>query len=169
MFALIGPEAIPMLARYIADAGNRESPRIAAADGLRAIALMHPGTREQVVAHLTKQLETYEDNRQDLNAFLVTNLLDLKATESAELIERAYAACRVDQWIAGSWAAARQELGVPGMGLAPDGPPEPERVFPIPAGSLGAPRRANVQASGKNKKSKRKSQKQARNRSRKKK
>jgi hypothetical protein len=166
VFALIGREAIPMLAAYLADAGNSESPRIAAADGLKETALRHPATRDEVVAHLTRQLEAYEDNRHDLNAFLVSYLLDLKAAESAEVIERAYAARRVDEWVAGHWGVVRRDLGVPGMGLAPDGPPDPGPTLSVSNQRLGVSRWPSAKTSKRSKKSKRKSQKQARKKSR---
>jgi len=38
---------------------------------------------------------------------------------NAELIERAYAAGKVDPTLRGFWGEIRDELGVPGLGLAP--------------------------------------------------
>ena len=65
-----------------------------------------------------------------MNGFLVSQLTRLKAVEAAETIERAFAANRVEDEIAGYWGTVRRELGVPGMGLAPDEPPRPPRPAP---------------------------------------
>jgi len=46
--------------------------------------------------------------------------LDLRAVESAEVIERAFAADRVDIMIGGNWNDIRSELGVEGLGLVPE-------------------------------------------------
>jgi hypothetical protein len=47
-------------------------------------------------------------------------LLELKATDAAELIERAHAADRVDISVNGNWNTVRKELGVKGLGLVPE-------------------------------------------------
>ena len=116
-FALIGPEAIGPLASYLADAGHGTYARICAGHSLQRIAEDHPDTREQVVGLLTGSLAQHEENEAELNAFLIAYLLDLKATESAEAIERAYAAGNVDERICGGWHKVRVGLGVPGLGL----------------------------------------------------
>jgi hypothetical protein len=122
VFTLIGPEATPQLADFLAHADNLLYARIAAAHGLAEVALAHPETRDAAVFHLTRALEHYEQNPISLNAFLVSYLLDLKARESSELIENAFAANRVEEIVVGHWAVVRDELGVPGLGIAPDGP-----------------------------------------------
>ncbi len=123
VFGLIGPAAIQPLAAYLADEAHGESPRISAADGLREIVRHYPEARPEVVAILTAELSRHRTLRSSLNGFLVGNLLDLAAVESAEAIERAFAANVVDPTIAGDWGDVRQELGVPGLGLASDRSP----------------------------------------------
>jgi len=74
-----------------------------------------------------EQLRRFEENEYELNGFLVAQLNRLKAVEAAELIERALASNRVAVDICGYWGDIRDNLGVPGLGLAPDEPPRPPR------------------------------------------
>ena len=68
----------------------------------------------------TAKTEQYHHNDETFNAFLICYLLDLRAVESAEVIERAFAADRVDIMIGGDWNDIRSELGVEGLGLVPE-------------------------------------------------
>jgi len=130
VFGAVGPAAIPALAAYLANTLNGEFPRISAADGLFQVAKRHPASRDEVVGVLGRQIARCEEGVYDLNGFLVSHLVELKATEAAEPIERAFAAQVVEDDICGSWGRARQELGVPGLGLAPDTPPRPPHLGP---------------------------------------
>jgi len=130
-FALIGPAATGPVAAYLTDASNGMFPRIGAAHGLCKIAQRHGETRDETVAQLSACLAAHEEDDYTLNAFLVSYLLDLKAVESAELMERAYAAGRIDYMVCGYWGKVRAELGVQGLGLAPDEPPGPRPRFPF--------------------------------------
>jgi hypothetical protein len=51
---------------------------------------------------------------------LLDLLLDLKSVESAEAIESAFDATVIDPSVASDWSDVRRELGVPGLGMAPD-------------------------------------------------
>ena len=120
VFGLIGPPAIEPLAAFLSDDSHGEFPRGKAADGLREIVRHFPETREQVVAILTAELARHQTDLGNLNGFLVGDLLELKAVESAETIERAFAANVIDPMVAGDWGDVRRELGVPGLGIASD-------------------------------------------------
>ena len=120
VFAGIGPAAIPALAAYLADAGRGEFARVCVAHALCCIASRAPDRRDEVVRTLTEELARFADNPETFNGFLVTYLVDLAATESAETIERAYAADRVDVFAVGNWNEARRLLGVEGLGLVPE-------------------------------------------------
>jgi len=52
------------------------------------------------------------ENDIDLNTILIADLLDLKAVEAAPLIEQAFAAETVDEFMVGTWAAIQVELGL---------------------------------------------------------
>ncbi|MCG8585054.1 MAG: hypothetical protein MI757_10110 [Pirellulales bacterium] len=119
VFALIGPQAIDQLAGYLADGSKGEFPRAAAANGLTGISKRFPDTRSEVVAILASQL-TRREELYNLNGLVVGDLLDLEAVEAAETIEHAYAAGVVSSSVCGEWGRVRQELGVPGLGIAPD-------------------------------------------------
>lgn len=110
-FALIGPAAIDALAAYSTDAAHGTYARICAVHALERIARRHLDTRNQVVGLLTAELAKYERNDRDLNAFLISYLINLKATESAAMIERAFAAGNVNEMVCGRWEKARAKLG----------------------------------------------------------
>jgi hypothetical protein len=72
------------------------------------------------VAILSAELARHQTDLGSLNGFLVGDLLELAARESAETIERAFAANVVDPMVAGDWGDVRRELGAPSLGSAPD-------------------------------------------------
>lgn len=119
-FAWLGETAIRPLAAYLAGKEHALYARICVADALRDVAKRHSRTRDDVVAVLRDALSRFAETDDALNAYIIGNLLVLKATEAAELIERAYAADRVDVSIYGNWNYAREELGVDGLGLVPE-------------------------------------------------
>lgn len=170
VFGLVGPPAVPALAGYLANRGNREYPRISAANGLCEVGKRHPEARQPVVEALTGQLAKHE-REYSLNGFLVGYLADLKAEESAEVIERAFAAGVVDESICGHWTKIRQELGVEELGLVPDRPEPsgrfgPVRFFDQPS-SMERPARDRQREKDRRAKTKRKQQAKARKRNRK--
>jgi len=119
VFAWIGPASMAPLRDYLLDDRHGMYPRIAAAGGLRELAKRHAQVRDDVVKMLCEALSKYEQSDETFNGLLVADLLDLKATEAAELIERAHAADRVDLMVCGCWETVRKELGVEGLGLVP--------------------------------------------------
>ena len=171
IFGLVGPPAIATLARYLADRSRGEFPRISSANGLREVGRRHPQARQRVVQVLATQLGRCEPDVGSLNGFLVGYLVDLRAAESAGVIERAYAARVVDQLVCGPWTKIREELGVPERGLVPERP-EPTRrsglpQLSAPPGWTPPPPRTREPKKHRQAKSKRKQQKQARKRNRK--
>ena len=119
-FAWIGPGCLEDLAKYLADARHTTYPRTAAAGGLKELAQRHPEARRDVVEALCRTLSRLQESDDALNGFIIADLLDLKATEAAEPIERAYAADCVEIGICGNWDIVRKELGVAGLGLVPE-------------------------------------------------
>jgi hypothetical protein len=112
IYALIGPEAIPALSEYLCDAGNETWARSTASDSLEKIAAAYPEQREVCIASLNKALSEFLTNEDDLNGLLICNLMELKAVESAPLIEQVFAAGRVDEMLPGPWPAVQVELGL---------------------------------------------------------
>ena len=119
-FAMIGPVSLVPLAEYLSQPDRGEYARICTAHGLREVVRRHPEVRQKVVDVLAGQLEQFANHPESLNSFLVSYLMDLKATEAAVVIERAFAADRVDSWIVGNWDKVRTQLGVEGLGLVPE-------------------------------------------------
>jgi hypothetical protein len=118
VFGMIGPAAIPGLAAHAADGSHREFARVLAINGLVKIVDRRADAREQAVRALTEQLARHE-NAPIVNASIVGALMDLHAGESAEVIERAFAADVIDESSCGGWGDVREKLGVVGLGLAP--------------------------------------------------
>ncbi len=112
VFALIGPAAIPTLTAYLANTSHLLFSRIAASGCLQHIGASHPEARAECVAALTRQLEQFAGNDPTLNGDLVASLLELKAVESAPVMERAFAANRVDLSVTGDWEDAQVEFGL---------------------------------------------------------
>jgi hypothetical protein len=112
VYGLIGPAAIPALTAYIADKSHGVDSRTNAATGLEKIAEMHPEAREEIVAALTRQLESAQENDPRLNAFIIDNLINLKAVDAAPVIERAFATDSVDMDIVGDWDDVQAALGL---------------------------------------------------------
>jgi hypothetical protein len=112
VFSMIGAPAIPALTAYLADAAHGLFARIAAAHSLEWISRRYAATREQSLAALSAQLELYAGQDPTLNGFLVSYLLDLKAVEAAPLMERVFAANRIDLSVMGNWEDAQVGLGL---------------------------------------------------------
>jgi hypothetical protein len=112
VFGMIGPAAIPGLRDFMADAEHGEWARITAGEGLVKVVQRFPESREQAVAILTDQLRCFAEQERVVNAFLVDALCDLKAVESAAVIEQAFAADTVDLSALGDWEEAQILLGL---------------------------------------------------------
>lgn len=122
VFGTIGPPAIPVLSDYLRAKDHSVYARVAALHGLQCIGTEHPEARDEVVAILSNQLAVFRDNDPDLNGFLISRLLDLRAVEAAPLIEQAFDANCVDLFIMGDWEDAQIELGLKSAREKPPGP-----------------------------------------------
>jgi hypothetical protein len=137
---LIGAPAIPAVARYLAEPHHPIWSRIAAGTALAETAKAHPDARGDCVTALTHQLRLFATQDSELNAFLVCDLLDLQAVESAPVMEGAFAANRIDLSINGDWEDVQVELGMLPARLTPAPRytsflferPRPERTAPRP-------------------------------------
>ena len=95
----IGPQALPHLAAYLADPARDPEEAEAACKAAGSIAEHYPDSRSQCVAVLAHQLKQFARNKPALNGWLISVLLDLRAREAKELINKAYAAGFVDSLI----------------------------------------------------------------------
>jgi hypothetical protein len=129
IFADMGPAVLSHLAEFLRDATNGLHTRTDVASGLEHLAIRNPELRGECVRVLTDVLAAMPADP-ELNGFLVADLLELKAVESAAVIEQAFAAGRVDESIAGDWPWVRYDLG-----LGPKPPPRrPIRQLPLSGG-----------------------------------
>jgi HEAT repeat protein len=87
VFVLIGPPAIPALSAYLTDSSNDMYSRGSAAENLETIGRRYPESRSECISIISKQLEKFEENDYELNAFLIATLSRLKAVETLPLIE----------------------------------------------------------------------------------
>ena len=112
VFVKLGPDCVPALAMYLIDTRHETSGRISTGETLKDIAEEYPETRDQVKGILVSALELFEDNDEELNGFLLADLLDLKAVEAMPVIRRAFEADAIDITIAGDLEDAEIELGL---------------------------------------------------------
>ena len=111
VFAKIGAAAIAPLHAYLLDPSHDTWACVTAAESLGNIGKAHPEARTACVAALTGMLEEFEDNDRTVNAFIISNLLDLKAVQTAQLMERAFAADTVDLSVMGDWEEVQIQMG----------------------------------------------------------
>src|SRR5438874_12930885 len=97
------PSLIPRLTVLLQDQGNRFEVRDSSARSLVEIAQKHPDYRQQCIAILTATLERYLRNPIELNTSVISHLLDLKARESAGMIQQVIAAGEYDRKVIGDW------------------------------------------------------------------
>lgn len=112
VYGMIGPVAIPILSKYLEEPDHDMYAQAEAAASLEKIAEMHPKSRGEAVAALSHALEAGAENDPELNAYIVSYLVELQAVEAAPVIEKAYTAEQVDTDIAGSWGKVQVELGL---------------------------------------------------------
>jgi len=112
VYGMIGGEAIQPLAEYLADESHRFDPRLTVTSCLERIGKMQPDSRANCVSVLTQQLEKFSANDSELNGFLISSLVDLKALESLDSIKKAYEQECVDYTVLGDYEDAEILMGV---------------------------------------------------------
>ncbi len=125
IFALYGRPALQPAADYLADARHGEWARVTAANCVGHIGVAHPDLRMECVTRLAAQLEQCATQTENFNGLLVCDLMDLKAVEVAPVMERAFAAGRVDESICGDWEDVQIGLG---LKTQREHPPKPNRL-----------------------------------------
>jgi len=112
VLGMIGRAAVEPLRAFLADSRHGQWARAAAAHGFVEIAQHHPELRDECVAELSRQLEQFAKQDQMSNAFLIGDLIDLDGVEAAPVIERAFAANKVDLMVHGDWEEVQIALGL---------------------------------------------------------
>jgi hypothetical protein len=109
----VGVSALPALAQSLADVELTDYTRENVVNGIIEVYKQHSDTRDDCVAILTQQLTQFMVNQPSLNGHLATALaVDFTAVESADVIEQAYQADRVDEILMGDWDDAQVYLGL---------------------------------------------------------
>lgn len=117
----LGPDAIPLVVARIDRQKADEAQQYARV--LMEVGKQNPEARAEVISHLRRLLETAATNDATLNAFLISDLIDLKATEAMPSIESAYATNNVDLEIQGGLDETKFYMGI--------GPPTGRTYTPI--------------------------------------
>ncbi len=112
VFELIGPPAIDALEKYLKSNDHGVHARICAASSLRNIGKAYLEERDQCVKIFTKLLTNARKNDPTLNGFLISDLVDLQATESLEIIRSAFDGDYVDLFIMGDFEDVEIYMGV---------------------------------------------------------
>lgn len=119
VYAELGAAAVPALAGYVRAAEHGLWARVAAASGLEEIGKRHPDARPACVVALSAALEGFSGQDAGLNGSLVSSLVALEAVEAAPLIERAFAAGKVDEMVLGDWEDVQIAFGLISERTAP--------------------------------------------------
>lgn len=112
VFGMIGPSTLPVLEAYIAKKHKVEGAASCVAEGIEQIAKRFPEARDLCVAAIIRRLERFQTNDEFLNAILIDGLTELRATEALTLIERAFKADKVDEFVRGDWEDIQIEFGL---------------------------------------------------------
>lgn len=107
---MIGPSAVPALARAIVDQRNEIWARAAGCTALKKIALAYPETRANIISVLADQVGRARYNDPTLNGIFISPLIRLNATEAAEQIRHAYEIGMVDEQTVGSLNEVLEEI-----------------------------------------------------------
>jgi len=112
VIGMIGFNGTNRLSEYLKDKTNGVDPRIMAARSLKLIAQEHPEKKDECIKILTEKLAKHSDEDEDLNAFIINYLMELKATESIETIREAYEAGSVNIFFAGDFEDVEIAFGL---------------------------------------------------------
>jgi hypothetical protein len=112
VLGMIGPAAIPVAQRMMAREELDVFTRYAAMAVLSEVATRWPEARDQSVGILTAYLREWEDRDAEFNAFVISHLMHIGATEAAPLITEAFEAGAVDLSLVGDWEDVQVEMGL---------------------------------------------------------
>jgi hypothetical protein len=119
VMGMIGPVCVPPLRDHVTDPHKLTWASVTFAHCLAEIGTRHPESRAVCVEVLQAGLEQFEQNDETINGFIISFLTDLKAVESASLVERVFKADAVDLSIQGDFEDWQIELGLLDKRLTP--------------------------------------------------
>jgi hypothetical protein len=110
--ATLGAPVIAKLREYLCNLTNNSWTRIAASHALEIMSVQYPETRADCIAAQCAGLELFEQNEEDVNAFIISFLADMNAPETAPLVERAFQSGNVDLTIMGDYEEFQIAVGL---------------------------------------------------------
>ncbi len=113
VFSRIGEAALAPLIAVLADHERESSACQVASELLADVAAGDPDRRARALAALAQLLERCEENDPEVNGWVISTLVELRAVELAPEIRSAFELDLVDETIAGDWRSVAKELGVP--------------------------------------------------------
>lgn len=111
-YEALGPVALPALKTFFTSAHQTWHPATNIAQAIQQIGEKYPESRAESISIITQRLENSDASEDELNGFLVANLITLHAVEAVPVIQRAYEAGYVDLSICGDWTEVQYELGL---------------------------------------------------------
>jgi hypothetical protein len=112
VLGMIGSPAIPTLEAFLANPQHGLYARAAAATAIGKIGQADKSLRAECIAVLANQLRQHEQQDPTLNAFIISDLIDLRAVEAAKTMADAFQADNVDFFVASGWEEVQIELGL---------------------------------------------------------
>jgi hypothetical protein len=112
VLGMIGPAVIPAAAARLVQSRGLEHAPTYFASALTEVAKQHPVSRDDVLSRLTSFLEAAAENDPSVNAFVISDLIDLKAADAWPVIEKAFVAGQLDESIVGGLADVKWHLGL---------------------------------------------------------
>jgi hypothetical protein len=150
VLGMIGAASVEPVAAVLADPAIRERTRISTASALEEIGKRHPELRDRCVGLLIRQLESWREQSEGLNGFLIDYLVELGAVDAAPLMQAVFEAGRADTIIRGDWEDVQVDLGLLPARITPPNPPDwfarmKARRTPSPPRELSAGEKARKQ------------------------
>ncbi len=112
VMGLIGASAIPALTECLQDESKKEFVRVYAIDSLAKIAKHHPECRKEVLEVFRQYMRNPCKDIETANGLLISNLIDLKATELIDEIKFLFEQDCVDFSVAGDFENVEISLGL---------------------------------------------------------
>jgi hypothetical protein len=110
VFEMLGPETIPVIQHYMETNEDDLYANICALNCLEKIGNEYHESRLTCIDILSNQLKKCEEQDETYNAFLVSYLVDLNATEAIEIITNAYKKNTVELSVTGDLEEVEIEL-----------------------------------------------------------
>lgn len=112
VYQMIGTKSIPALGRYLKDSSHETFSRVIAAHSLERIGNTYPESKEKCQNILEEQLKCFEDNDPELNALLISFLVDLQTLPALPTMKKAFDSGNVDLRVGGDFEDIEIDLGV---------------------------------------------------------